>query len=913
MPAPLLVTKYHLPPPAVQRVARLRLGLRLDELLLPGKRLGLVSALAGSGKTTLVRAWVEQHSGFRNVDQKPLQRTAWLSLDEEDNDPAIFLSYLVAALKAACPEIDPLPIPLAAPGIAYTFPPVRSVMAELVNQLSGLRGLVLLVLDDYQAISAPAIHEGMAFLLDHLPDNVRLVIATRAESLLPISRLRGRGQLVEIRESDLRFTASESTAFLNEIMGLQLSPAEIELLVERTEGWATGLQMAALALRSLPEADVKIQEFIRTFSSSHRFVLDYLMDEVFSSLPAQMRSFLLNTAILDRFCAGLCKAVVGPVPAGVEEEDAIEQQLSSLVQANLFIIPLDEERRWYRYHHLFAELLRSRLRQEFTPGEIADRQQRAGAWFAEQGLMQEAVHYLLQASDFERAADLIEKCAQEVISGGRLTLLTHWLASLPASVYAGRPRLRIFQALTSFLKGDAANAITILEVTGHDLAGLPEDDRTRALKRELISILAMSFIAGGNAPRILPLIEDALASIPEAEMIPRARLLFAQGMTYAMSSDRRYYTLINQAFDLAQKAGDVYLAANILNMQAMGAVFFQAQLHTAWQLYSEIIRMCLPASGVSSPLPASLGYVGQAAIALEWNDLDRATDLLDKGAELSRQGEQINLTYSALLTRARLKRARGDLPAALADLEEAASKRAFDDNIAAVAQLAQAQVRLNLAAGQLEQAMQCAAGAGVPPASRPGPGLPALVQEVWSVMQARVLLAQGRPAEALALLDPIVPQAKGTGRMTQAVEGSLCQALANHALRRDALEPLRLALNAAQAQGITRLFLEFEDPMRDLLLAYHSRLGELTGEADRLLHLLGLPVSTSSSELVEPLTGREMDVLRLLCEGRSNQEIAAALYLSLSAVKKYTGNLYGKLGVNSRAQAIAKAHELHLV
>jgi len=915
MSAPLLATKYRLPPAAIQQVVRLRLMARLDELLLAGKRLALVSALAGSGKTTLVRAWIEQHTGLGRGDQKPAPRAAWLSLDEEDNDPATFVAYLVAALKTACPEIDLASMPSLAPGAAYTPPPIRSVLADVVNRLAELSGPVILVLDDYHVISTPAIQEGMAFLLDHLPASARLVIATRAESLLPVSRLRARGQLVEIREADLSFTPAESAAFLNEIMGLRLAPAEIELLVERTEGWAAGLQMAALALRALPDAAAKKEEFILTFSGSHRYILDYLMDEVFSSLPAQSQSFLLNTAVLDRFCAGLCQAVIGQPEAGEGQAESVEHQLSSLVQANLFVIPLDEERSWYRYHHLFAELLRSRLRQESSAGEIAERQRRAGAWFAGQGLIPEAIHYELLAGDFEQAANRIEACAQEVVSGGRLTMLNQWLAALPPAIFAGRPRLRIFQALTSFLKGEAATAIAILDDTGHDLERLPEADGSQALKRELISILAISSIAGGNAHRILPLVQDTLDSMPETELIPRARLLFAQGMTYAMSSDGRYYTLVKQALELARKAGDLYLAANILNMQAMGAVFFQAQVHVAWQLYDEIIQLCSPASGQTLPLPAALGYVGQAGIAVEWNELDRAAGLLDKGVELCRQAGLDRLNFSALLIRARLAQARGDLQTAHAALNEAASTSAFDDNIAAVAQLAQAQVRLHLASGQVEAAMQCANGEGLPPASRPRPGLPNLVQEVWSVLQARVALAQERPADALALLDGLIPQAESAGRRARVIEGSLYEAMALHALHRDAHEPFRRALAVGTPQGITRLLLEAGQPVYDLLAAYRTRLGELSGTAERLLNLLSGPAPVPSSlpaELVEPLTAREMDVLKLLCEGLSNQEIAAALYLSLSAVKKYTGNLYGKLGVASRAQAIIKAHELKL-
>jgi LuxR family maltose regulon positive regulatory protein len=909
----LISTKYHIPPMATQRVQRSRLINCLNELLLPGKRLALVSALAGSGKTTLVRAWVEDCCSKEGVT--PPFRVAWLSLDEEDNDLVIFFAYFIAALKTACTEIEIEPISASGTG-PYMPPSARSVLANIVNQLAELPGQIVLVFDDYHAISAAAIHEAIAFLLEHLPDRARLVIITRAESLLPISRLRARGQLVEIREADLRFTANESALFLTEAMGLHLNPVENELLVERTEGWAAGLQMAALALKALPEGAQQAGEFVRSFSGSHRFVLDYLMDEVFSRLPEQTQSFLLQTALLDRFCPDLCRAILAEPLAGESANDLVERQLSFLSQSHLFIISLDDERCWYRYHHLFVELLRNRVRQEMQPDEIAVRQRRAGAWFAGQGLNPDAIHYMLLAGDFEPASNLIGVCAQEVISSGRLSLLSQWLAELPQSIIAGRPRLRIFQALTSFLKGDAATSITILEDTRLELDELPENDDSQSLKRELVSILAMSSIAGANAQRVLSLAQDTLANMPENEMIPRARLLFATGMTYAMTSDKRYYSLIKEALDLARRAGDLYLAANILNMQAMGAIFFQAQYRIAWQLYAEIIQIASPLVGETLPLPASLGYIGQAAIALEWNELEQATRLLEKSAELCRQVNQTSPSFSALLVRARLTQARGDFNAARLQLEEAASQRAFDDNIAAVAQLAQAQVRLNIAMGQVELAEQCAMGAGLPIASRPGPKLPVLVQEVWSVLRARVLLAQERPADVLVLLNPIVPQAKNAGRLARVVEGSLYQAMALYMLQHDTLEPLKLALTMSRAQGITRLFLEAGHPMRDLLVAYRPQLAEFSAEIARLLHLLSEPAGplpALPSEMVESLTAREMDVLRLLCEGRSNHEMAETLFLSLSAIKKYTGNLYGKLGVASRSQAIVKAHELRLI
>lgn len=785
----------------------------------------------------------------------------------------------------------------------------------MINRLAEVPDLTVLVLDDYHTISVPAVHEVVAFLLDHLPERLRLVIATRADSLHSISRLRARGQLVEIREAELRFDSQEAARFFNEHMGLRLNLPEIELLTRRTEGWAAGLQMAALALRSLPDAagspDRKSEELIRSFSGSHRFVLDYLMDEVFSCLPPDTQSFMVSTSILDRFCAGLCEKVLGQTGPG-ERRESVDRLLAFLLDANLFLIPLDEERCWYRYHHLFAELLRSRLRQEASPEKIAALQRRASAWFAARGLTEEAIYYALQAGDFETAAGLVEGYAQQVISRGRQATLQRWLAAIPEAYLAQRPRLRIYQAWGYYMDGKASAALQMLEDAGHLLEGLPQSGELQALKRELLSILAMSSISTGDARRVIQMAQAALDDMPETELTPRARLLFAQGMAYSLLGDWLYYDRVKKAFDLARQAVNLYLAAGILYNQAFGMMVFSYRLRDAMALCQQIIDFSTPAeAGSDQDALAGLGLVAHAGINLEWNNLDLASRQLEQGMDLVRKGGLTLADFVILLTQARLAQARGGFPGASAALEEAAQVGTMISAEMNLALLAQAQVRLYLAAGQIEAAARCA----YPDELLPGQTRPANLQEIWDISQASVRLAQGKPEEALAQLDSCIAQAEAGVRRACVLEGSLLKALALHALGCDALAPLLRAFGLGKPECVTRLYLELGASPRALLLACRPRLGEYSAEADRILQILGepIPAAPKGPDLVEQLTPREMDVLRLLYAGKSNQEIADTLFFSLSAVKKHTGAIYGKLGVASRAQAFARVRELRLV
>jgi LuxR family transcriptional regulator, maltose regulon positive regulatory protein len=916
MPAALLSTKYRLPPAAPDRVKRVRLLERLDELLAPGLRLGLVSAPAGSGKTTLARAWIE-HLNSDNLASEPTAplRIAWLSLDEEDNDLATFLAYLTAALQAASLDFraeqfaNLLPNPL--PSQPGPLPPMRVLLAGLINQLAELAGLTVLVLEDYHFIAAAPVHECVGYLLEHLPENTRLVILTRAESLLPISRLRVRGQLVEIREADLCFNLPETVEFFNACMGLQLKQAEIELLAQRTEGWAAGLQMAALALRALPDAAHKSTEFIQTFTGSHRFVLDYLMDEVFTRLPEETRSFLLDTAILDRFCAGLCAEMLEELPP-----QGIEALLLSLQNSNLFLIPLDDQRCWFRYHHLFAELLRSRLRQSISLEKLDQRLRRAAAWFASQGLTEEAINYSLQAGDFEGAAGLIESCSRELLSRGQQSKLQHWVAALPAELVIEHPLLRMYQALAHFLSGESSIAVKIITETNQSLERLPQSAELRAVKYELLSILAMSSLNADDTQRVTLLAQDALDQMPDTEFTPRARLLFAQSIAYSMVGDKRSLSLIDKAQELALQAGNLYLVSNIIAYHAFGLTSFLLQLHTSWKLSQQIIDLCNSEDGDKThSYLAGAGLIGQAGVALEWYDLDTAARLLNRGMELSRQGGIIAFYFYALLTQAHLAQARGDFPAASAILDEATRHNSLVSNQMTVAMLIQAQVRLHLSAGHTMAAARWAHGVEIPI----GPNFLGLAQEILDLSLARVLLAEGHTEEALGLTEKLIIQAESGRRLAHVLKGSLIQAVALHKLHRDALAPLRRALQLSQAEGATLFFHEVGKSVQELLLAYRPRLGDLTREADRLLRQMHPQGEQDNArtpcvpELVEQLTPRELEVLRLVYAGKSNLEIAAALYLSLSAIKKHTGNIYGKLGVASRAQAIARARELKLV
>lgn len=875
MDAPVLTTKLYIPPQRPGLVPRPRLVERLDEGLRPGHRLTLVSASAGSGKTTLLSEWI--HAPGVHRDAPP--QVAWFSLDEEDNDPARFWAYVIAALQTVHPQLGQSVTPMLQ---GPQPPPARSILTPLLNEVAALPESIVLILDDYHLVVERAIHDGVAFLLEHLPWQVHLVIATRADPPLPIARLRARGQLTELRADDLRFTAEEAAAFLNDVMGLNLLPEDVAALEARTEGWISGLHLAALSMQGREDAHA----FIQAFTGSHQYILEYLIEEVLSHQPEPVQRFLLQTSILDRLCAPLCDALT-------EGQDGADM-LKRLQRDNLFIIPLDDERYWYRYHHLFGDLLRKRLGQATPSEQYSELHRRASQWHAENGLLEQAVKHAQTAGDFERIAEIAEKAAGASLLDARLTTLLRWVDTLPQDVLHAHPRLQIYRAWALYMNGHLEAAQQALEDCRQVLETLPPSPKNDALRRTLIRLL------------------DIIGMV-------------AQGFMYGVDNKiEEAVRLCSQARDLALEDGHVFLAAQATEGLAL-AQYYQGRLRASAQSCQQVID--LAAWGAAQAPLAAAGYVELAGVHTERNDLETATSLLDQAMALCRQWgivQTLNETYTA---QSRLLQAQGDIAGAWEALEKAREFSSMEGDRSMVNfRLATQQAHLNLQAGEPDKAVHWVEGTLAAFASgKRGQQLPAAFVETLQTTLARAYLAQGKAGEALAILGPLLSQAEAAGAFLHVIKVCALKALALHALgdTSAAMTALERSLALAEPEGFVRVYLNEGAPMAALLreaaargvqAEYVNKLldefsvweYERVGDSQILPHPHTQPLS-------EPLTPRELDVLHLISQGLSNKGIAEELFIALNTVKRHTSSIYGKLGVKSRTQAVARARELGLI
>ncbi len=923
MSSPLLTTKLHIPPVRPELITRPRLVRRLNAGL--HRKLTLISAPAGFGKTTLLSEWAR-----RRGEAPPPREVAWLSLDEEDNDQTRFWTYLVAALQTAHAELgeDVLRTLKAAQP-----PPAQAVLVPLLNDIATLPGGVLLVLDDYHLISSRAIHDAVAFLLQHQPQQLHLVLSTRADPPLPTSRLRARGQVAELRADDLRFTPDEAAAFLHEAMGLSLTPEDVQALEARTEGWIVGLQLAALSLQGRSDAHA----FIQAFTGSHHYVLEYLVEEVVQRQPESVQEFLLQTSILDRMTGPLCDAVVDvAAPGGQRVPEtrflgrnpvSSQESLEYLRRNNLFVIPLDEEHRWYRYHHLFADLLGNLLRQASCPERISELHHRASTWYEENGMASEAIRHALQGGDYERAASLIERAIKATLSRGSVRTLLRWSEALPEAVVRTRPRLRMYQGWAMFLNARLPLARPMLQEARIALQAMPPCCEKDALRGELAAMLATISVVEQEIPRAIAEAEEALACLPEDDLVSRARATRALGVAHGSVGDtNKAIQTCSEARALALRAGNLFLAAEITSQLAAGHAH-QGRLRQAARTYREIAEMVEPPARFP---PAGLGYIGLAEISLEWNDLDAVEDYLNRGIELCQQGGIGYNLRSAYFTQAMLRQAIGDTAGALEAIRKAGQ---FDPAIVLLERavhLASYQARLQLLMGDVQMAWQWAKGENVIPHVS-FERLPVFLREIQQVSLARVYLAQDAPESVLETCAHTCAQAQAAGRMARVIELSLLQALALQMQSKPdaALVPFERCLSLAEPEGYVRLFLEAGKPAVTLLHQAASR-GISPEYAGKLLEAFQSQVpgvvpasrgpstpqrvdSEPQAQLIEPLTRRELEVLDLIRRGYSNQEIARSLVVTLHTVKKHTSNIYGKLGVHSRTQAVARAQRLGLL
>jgi LuxR family transcriptional regulator, maltose regulon positive regulatory protein len=908
---PLLATKLHVPRPPMPLVLRPHLVERLKPVV--ERQLTLIAAPAGFGKTTLLSAWLQD---------VPVS-SAWVSLDSGDDDPTRFWSYTLAALDAVHSGLGAIGLPLLQ---SPQPPPLEIILTAVINSLTALPEEVVLVFDDYHVITAQPIHASLAFLLDHLPARLHFVIATRADPPLPLARLRTKGQLVEIRSTDLRFTREEATSFLTQTSGLEFSNEDITALETRTEGWIAGLQLAALSMQGRED----ISHFMQAFTGTHRFVVDYLTQEVLTLQPEDVQRFLLQTAILERLCGSLCEAVVGE-PEG-------QAMLERLEQANLFLLPLDDERQWYRYHQLFAEMLRQRLH-TLQPDRVARLHQRASAWYAQHDLMREAVHHALASADFEQAARLIEHTAEMMAKRGEIATLRTWLETLPHELVRSRVELCLWQGWLLALTGQYEVAEQLLQnlecrlPTSMNSSPLPStsssakpprlDEAQRLIEYAGRVAATRAFIAfrRGDAPRTIYLALQALEQLPEDQSF-RGLVAWYLGIAYLWSGDlAKGSASLTEARVSSQAAGNSYAAFmatfELAQMQARQA----GHLHQADQSYRQALELVAERGGLLAATGPA--YVGRGELQYEWNNLDTASHFLQEGIAQCQQTGNAVIMLLGHIALARIKQAQGDASGAYTLIQRIEQiLRTYSLSPHNVLLLEAWHARLSLQQGDLALASRWVQERKLSIDDELSPS-----REREYLTLARVLIAQHRPDEALQLLERLLHLAERQERMGSALEILVLQAMAQqtHGDEVGGVERLSRALSLAEPEGYIRLFVDEGAPMAHLLLQMRRRppgnqpysmdyreqlLAELAKAPDE-----DVPAASGSGiySLSEPLSERELEVLRLIIAGYSNREIANRLVIAVSTVKWYVNTIYSKLQVESRTKAIARARELHIL
>jgi LuxR family transcriptional regulator, maltose regulon positive regulatory protein len=899
---PLLPTKLVVPAPRARAVHRGRL---LERLAGAGRvPLTLVVAPAGFGKTTLLAQWA--------AALRP-GRPGWVSLDAGDRDPARFWAYLVAALEGAWPGLaTDAPVAARSP---RALP--ETVPARLIVDLARLDRDVVLVLDDYHLAAEPAIDAGLTFLVEHAPPRLHLVLGTRTDPALPLARLRAQGQLLELRADELRCTAEEAARFCRETMGLELAPATVRALEARTEGWWAGLQLAALGLRDRPDPE----RFVEAFAGSHRYVLDYLLDQVLARQPPPRQAFLLRTAILERLSGALCDAVTG-------RHDG-QAQLEGLERDNLFLVPLDDERGWYRYHHLFRDVLRHHLRLT-TPELVPELHRRANAWCAAHGLRQEAIEHALEAEDWERAAGLLEGWMEPLRLHGEYVTLHRWLARLPEPVRAGHPLLSYQYALALVRRAradEAEQATRALDAVERGAAAGGDPGLLGAVARARLSLA----IQRGAIDEAIAWGERAAAAISPAAWQLRVEALVTLGRAWVL---RGRPAAAEPALDEAQRLlrtnADPELLCLALNADghrelARGRLRRAAdRLHEARRLgaLAGSPRDLGVAWGALAGSPRDLGVAwgalaaqpslehAHAALRLseverEWDHLDEAEALLDEAGQVGARSAQAAYQFPLANALTRVRLARGDLAGALAAVEQAMPTARAWGNAMVLRGLAADRARIQLAQGDTAAVRQWADDVEPDVAA-----LQSLADDRVAEMLARARIAGGAPDRARALLAERRAAATAADRHGHLIAVEALDALALDALgdRPGALDRLGRALELAEAEGYVRTFVDEGPPMLALL---REALGRRLRPAyvARLVAAFGGPSAAPAGGV---LTEREREVLRLLAGGCSNRDIARRLVITEHTAKVHVARILHKLGVGSRTQALARARELGL-
>lgn len=884
MSVELLTTKLYRPPARVGLVLRPRLIARLNEGI--ARKLTLISAPAGFGKTTLLSEWINQLGA----------PVGWVSLDDGDNDPARLLAYVSAALQMIVPGAGEVALSMLQ---SPQPPPYKTVLTSLINDIGVSRQNdldsfpLILTLDDYHVITDQQTHEALTFLIEHLPSKVHLVIATRSDPPLPLPRLRGLGELMELRTPDLRFTVDEAAAFLNQATGLSLSVDEIAAVDSRIEGWVAGLRMAAFSMQGHNDA----AEFIHAFTGSNRYIKDYLVEEVLKHQTPDVQQFLIQTSILERLTGPLCGLITG--------RDDSQVILEEIERANLFVIPLDNERRWFRYHHLFADLLRQRLDRLYS-NEIIELHRRACIWYARNEYFAEAIHHALVIEDYDQAAELTEKAAEIALMQSEVRTLLKWIDDLPDAVVRSRPLLCLYHAGALLLSG---NPLDVIEARMKDAAG---DHAATRVPGEIAVFRALFAIFQGESFHGTELSRRAFDLLPEGRVFLRSVVSLSLGMAYMISSefDAAIETLTESA-NASQKAGNPMIAvtaiAHVAEMVAM-----KGQLHQARAKYEEAAALAKDERGRTLPVKG-LGLAGLGELFREWNELDTAAKYLEEAIELAGEWATIG-AVEGCVTLARVRQAQGDEQGANQAIQRAwhmalnFDASDIDDKLVDIHR-----ARLWAMQGNIE-----AGSDWIKAHTRVRDDRYFYFAAPEQATLARIYLAVGKPREALEVLDWLLDRAEQLGMMRYVIEALALKSVAYQAQEDivSALGTLERALSLAKPEGYIRIFVDEGEPMAQLL----SQIAIKGIVPDYIAQLLAaFPETEETSETVlqstvaEFLNERELEVMRLVAAGYTNQEIANQLGVSLSTVKWYLYNLYDRLDVRNRTEAVARMKKLGLL
>jgi LuxR family maltose regulon positive regulatory protein len=942
---PLLRTKLFIPPVRPNLVPRSHLTEQINQGLQLGHKLTLISAPAGFGKSTLLSEWVV-------ANDRPV---AWISLDEGDNDPTRFLTYLVTALQTlALSEVEGIAAGQSPDGqfgervLALLQspqpPPTESILTILLNEIASARDNFVLVLDDYHAIESSlvdvstSVDEALAFLLERLPPQMHLVIATREDPRLPLARLRARGQLTELRVSDLRFTPSEAADFLNRVMGLSLSAVEIDALESRTEGWIAGLQLAALSMRQHQDAT----SFIQSFTGSHHFVLDYLLEEVLHQQPPHIQTFLLQSAILDRMTGSLCDAVrfgmaersgsvEGTAVSGQENGQAI---LEMLEHANLFIVPLDNERRWYRYHHLFADLLYQRLRQTHRE-QIPTLHGRASEWYEQSGQQADAVRHALVAKDFERVANLAELTWQAMDDSFQSTTWLGWVRELPDELIRNRPVLSTQYAWALWLNGDLEASEARLQDAERwlgplgEMSARPESstegmvvvDEAQFQTLPATIVLARSYntLAQGDVSGAVKHAELARKLTPEEDHVGQANAIVSLGFAHWSSGDlEAAHRALADWISSVQKAGTIIFV--IASTFALADIMVaQGLLREAVSAYKHALQLASEQDEHVQRVIAHL-YLGLAMLYHEMGDREVAAQYLLKSRESGELSTLPDWPSRWAIARAQLNESRGDLETAL-DLLDEANRLTVRNTLPDIHPIEALKARVYVRQGRLAKAQAWVNEQGLSVDDELS-----YLREFEHMTLARVLIAEYKSnlvepsiVQATGLLERLLEAAEGKRRMGSVIEILVLQALTYQAQDDMALAfaALERALALAEPEGYFRIFLDEGAPMAAMLERLKTGDEVIKKYARKLLDAFDdkefHPSALTSQPLVDPLSKREREVLELLTTELTGPEIARELTISMNTLRTHTKNIYSKLGVNSRRDAVKQARERKLI